>query len=158
MAARADVVTVSFDDSLSQDFLNRGVLLTTANTNTAGRIVNYTGVDVRFAAQAHTAPNAAFGVQLNPEANLRNNVSVSFYANAGASIVPGTTNFVSFFVVGTIPGQTAEWTVRFYDDSSTDFDTTTGLLATFTGTTDTQVVFTSDVGIPRFPSRRRSCF
>jgi hypothetical protein len=58
-----------------------------------------------------------------------------FYASLGGTYVLGTTDFVSFHVVGTMPGRTASWIVRFYN-SAPYVDLSQNVIATFTGTTD----------------------
>jgi PEP-CTERM motif len=155
LEAHADPVTITFDSLPSGTLCCSfpGVMLSTAFTNTAGQVVTSTGAVVRQTPQANTPSNALFGSQLNPLSNLRNNVEGTFFVNipGAPSPVRAATNFVSFYVVGTVPGQTNPWTVRFYDVTNTSYtDTTTGLLGEFSGTTDTQVIFSSDVGIRRF--------
>ncbi|HEY0407599.1 MAG TPA: PEP-CTERM sorting domain-containing protein [Pyrinomonadaceae bacterium] len=155
LEAHADPVTITFDSMPSGTLCCSlpGVLLSTAFTNTAGQVVSSTGAVVRQTPQANTPSNALFGSQLNPLANLRNNVEGTFFASipGAPSQVRAATDFVSFYVVGTVAGQTNPWTVRFYDATNSNYtDTTTGLLGEISGTTDMQVIFTSDVGIRRF--------
>ena len=155
LEAHADPVTITFDSLPSGTLccVFPGVRLLTASSNTDGRIIGTSGTVVRQTAQAHTPSNALFGLQLNPLANLRNNIEGNFFADSVGppSPVRAETNFVSFYVVGTVPGQTAPWTVRFYDATNPDgSDTTTGLIGEFSGTTDMQVVFSYDRGIRRF--------
>ena len=153
LSAQADPVVVTFDNLApgyisAQPYIGFQSIHTTANgqtTSTGSAVVQSTG-------QANTPPNALFGEQFNPLALRYNNVSGSFRSGLPGSPdnQAATTDFVSLYVVGTVPGQTEEWTVAFYDLGFNPNDLTVGLLGTVTGTTDGFVTFSSDKGIHAF--------
>jgi hypothetical protein len=153
--AQADPIVVNFDDVPSGSFPSppASVSFQTLFTNSTGRYVGSTGAVVQSSGQAGTPPNALFGRQLNPLAFAYNNVGGSFFVPTPG--VPfafslGISNFVSMQVVGTTAGQTEQWTVAFYNLDYNPTDWTRGLLATFSGTTDQLVSFSSDTGIHAF--------
>lgn len=167
MSAKADPVVITFDDlppGAGASYPELGIGFQTVFTNASGHVVSNGSAFVQSSGQANTPPNAAFGDQLNPLALLHNNVAGEFYlrisGNNPFSIGRATTDFVSFYVVGTLPGQTDYWTVAFYDLSFNPYDLTTGLIGTVTGTTDSFVSFSSDHNIHAFvlitsgPNRR----
>lgn len=146
---KADPVVINFDGfgvGSAPDLRNQyGVFFSTVHTQ-HGQVVNLTNAEVGGSAAANTAPLALFGAQLNPLALLNNNVSVAF-----SLPIPGapflysgaTTDFVSFYVVGTPPDQAGQWTVAFFDDTYQPFDLTTGLIGTVSGSADQFVTFSA---------------
>jgi hypothetical protein len=156
--AQADPVVVTFDDIPSGTFipfLPSGVFFQTLHTFPNGQLLGGSGAVVQSSGQAGTAPNALFGQQLNPLASLRNNVGGSFLLptpGAPFTLSRGISDFVSLQVVGTTAGQTEQWTVAFYglDYNPADTTLTQGLIATFSGTTDQLVSFSSNTGIHAF--------
>ncbi|HUQ31433.1 MAG TPA: PEP-CTERM sorting domain-containing protein [Pyrinomonadaceae bacterium] len=156
--AQADPVVVTFDDIPSGTFipfLPGGVFFQTLHTFPNGQLLGGSGAVVQSSGQAGTAPNALFGQQLNPLASLRNNVGGSFLLptpGAPFTLSRGISDFVSLQVIGTTAGQTEQWTVAFYglDYNPADTTLTQGLIATFSGTTDQLVSFSSETGIHAF--------
>jgi hypothetical protein len=154
--AQADPVVITFDDVPSGTFipaLPSGILFQSFHTRSNGEYIGGAGAVVQSSAQANSAPNALFGQQLNPLAMLNNNVGGVFLApTPGAPFTPGRglTDFVSLRVVGTMPGQAEQWTVAFYNIGFDPTDMTRGLVATFSGTTDQLVSFSSGTGIHAF--------
>ncbi|MGA9566537.1 MAG: PEP-CTERM sorting domain-containing protein [Candidatus Korobacteraceae bacterium] len=133
--AQAAQIIVNFDSppfpSLETGVYVDGVI-TRFDRNT---VVGYGPYNILPCACANTPPNAAFGYAYNPLAQVVSGVDGSFWVNVGSTFVLGTTDFVSFYVVGTIPGQTASWIVRFYSKDPYA-DLSQNVIATFTGTTD----------------------
>lgn len=155
--AKADPVTITFDDVPSGTrigFYPSGIFFFGIHTNASGRVVETSGGVIQSSDQANTAPNALFGIQLNPLAFLRNNIAGQFFLQRPGEPFPSlsnaTTNNVSLYVVGTVQGQTDEWTVAFYDDTFNPLDLSAGLIGSVSGTTDQFVSFRSDRGIRAF--------
>ncbi|MFN2596630.1 MAG: PEP-CTERM sorting domain-containing protein, partial [Pyrinomonadaceae bacterium] len=147
---RADPVVINFDAyaaGSAPDLRNQyGVFFSTAHTRN-GQIVNLTDAVIANSAAANTAPAALFGAQLNPLALRYNNVSVEFMLPIpGAPFLysRAATDFVSFYVVGSPPGDTGQWTVAFFDDTYQPFSLTAGLIGTVSGTGDQFVSFSTD--------------
>lgn len=157
LSAKASPVVITFDDVPSGTYANYtqfNIYFQTVSSRSNGQVAQVSSAIVQSNGQANTPPNAVFGEQLNPLALLHNNVGAQFYlpipGGGPFAITRGTTDFVSLYVVGTTPGQTNEWTVAFYDITYDPYSLTTGLIGTFSGSTDQFVSFTSDKGIHAF--------
>ena len=156
LSAKADPVVITFDNvtpGTHPNYIPSGIGFYTVFSNTSGQVITTSSAIVRSSGQANTPANAIFGQQLNPLAQLHNNVGGQFYQSHPDNpfaISRAATDFVSFHVIGTMPGQTDAWTVAFYDLSYNPYDLTTGLLGTFSGMTDQLVSFSSDRGIHAF--------
>jgi hypothetical protein len=155
--AKADTITITFDDvpsGTNPGFYPGGVLLYGIHTNASGAVVSTGGGVILSSPQANTAPNALFGSQLNPLALQRNNIAGEFFVQTPGlpfpSLSGALTNSVSLYVVGTVEGQTDEWTVAFYDETFNDTDLSVGLIGTVSGTTDQLVSFSASRGIRAF--------
>jgi hypothetical protein len=144
--AEAAPVLVDFDSPL----ISSGVSLNGGMTNAdRTRLIDLGGgFVIRACDCADTPPNAAFGRPV-PMAVIGG----TFY-NVDVGIPPAPTNFVSLRVVGTVPGQTAFWSVLFYDRDvfSPRFggDLDQGLIGSVNGTTDREVSFSYPTGIRSF--------
>ncbi|MDT4895478.1 MAG: hypothetical protein QOH25_555 [Acidobacteriota bacterium] len=157
LSAKADPVVITFDEVPSGTYANyipAGISFQTVYSNTNGQVVANSNAIVQSSNQAHTPANGIFGSPLNPLALLHNNVGGEFYqqipGGSPFAIRRATTDFVSFHVIGTVPGQTDEWTVAFYDLNYDPFDLTTGLIGTVSGLTDELVSFSYERGIHAF--------
>lgn len=152
--AKADPVTITFDNIPSGGNPNlspNGIIFYGIHTNASGAVVSTGGGVVLSSDQSNTAPNALFGSQLNPLAFLRNNIAGEFLVRTQANTFSSaTTDFVSLYVVGTVQGQTDEWTVAFYDETFNNNDLTVGLIGSVSGTTDQLVSFSANRGIHAF--------
>ncbi|HEY0376505.1 MAG TPA: PEP-CTERM sorting domain-containing protein [Pyrinomonadaceae bacterium] len=153
LSARADQVVVNFDN-LPAGFISYQSYIGFQSvwTDATGHTVSIGSAVVQSSGQADTAPNAVFAEQFNPLGFRYNNVNGLFGSQPSGSPSnrAATTDFVSLHVVGTMPGQTEQWTMAFYDLSFNPYDLTTGLLGTVTGTTDQLVTFSSNAGIYAF--------
>lgn len=144
------VVLINFDSPLPPGafYQAEGVRFDTVFI-TAGELVGaINGVIVLQSSPAAVSPpNGAFAAPTNPLFNGVNGIMATFvFTNSEGLVLPGTTQSVSFNVIGSTGGT---WTVLFFDQSFL-FDTHTGLIGTITGTTDQLVSFSSSAGIGRF--------
>ena len=151
--AKADsLVLINFDSPLPTNafYQAEGVAFDTVFVDPAGNFVGAINGVIQLlpSASAVSPPNAAFAAATNPLFNGFNAISASFeQANQGGNMLPATTHFVSFNVVGS----QGTWTALFFDDTNHRlFDSQQGLLGTVTGNADQVVVFSSAIGIGRF--------
>ena len=142
----APIIFINFDDvppgvDVNARYYNsHGVMLLTF----AGTPTNITGTAGRVFTAGAPRPNApGTNVYIRSESNFFPNVGGSFVFMPGegvGSIGQPLSSFVSFDVIGTQGGQTAQWTAAVYDENL-------ALLDSITGTTNRQVVFS--FAVPR---------
>jgi hypothetical protein len=146
------LVLIDFDSPLPTGafYQSQAVAFDTVFVDPSGNLVGaINGVILLLpSAAAVSPPNAAFAATTNPQFNGVNAISASFeLPNQGGNMLPATTHFVSFNVVGS----QGTWTALFFDDTNHRlFDSQQGLLGTITGNADQVVVFSSTIGIGRF--------
>jgi PEP-CTERM motif len=149
---KADPVVIDFDSPLPPNafYQAQGVVFHTVVADPAGQLNGaINNVIVLMASPAAVSPpNGAFATPVNPSLNGVNGIMANFVFTTDENVVvPSTTQSISFNVIGS----QGTWTVLFFDITSDNhLDSTTGLLATFTGNTDQVVSFSHAAGIHRF--------
>lgn len=149
---KADPVVIDFDSPLPPNafYQAQGVVFHTVVADSTGQLNGaINNVIVLMASPAAVSPpNGAFATPVNPSLNGVNGILANFVFTTGENVVvPSTTPSISFNVIGS----QGTWTVLFFDITSDNhLDSTTGLLATFTGNTDQVVSFSHAAGIHRF--------
>lgn len=147
-AVRADglyLVTIDFDDrDAGRAFLTQPRFSSiSGNSRFGGSLGQTDQFRVAPITQATTAPNAAFGIGplfVDPSFNslLINFGGGSTCPTCPPPACPRCTDFISLDVVGTQPGQTADWEVRLLSSNGS-------LIYSTTGTTDRRVIFSSSM-------------
>ena len=146
------IVLITFDDpppAPLQTYRSQGVELSTIFLDSSHHVDGAVNdITLRTTAAAVSPPQGAFPVSTNPQFNGINGLNANFvFTTSENVVVPGTTNSVSFNVIGS----QGTWTVLFFDSSNQSFvDLTTGLISTITGDSDRLVTFSTTAGISRF--------
>jgi hypothetical protein len=154
--ARADaayLVTITFDDMpAGRAFISQPRIHSIqGNSRFSGTFLERGEFRVAPTAQATTAPNAAFGVGPIVSDPSFNGLKIEFSSQRTCAFCPlqdcpTCTDFISLDVVGTQPGQTAEWDLVFYNTNG-------NVIHRAFGTTDQFVTFTStfrNIAVIRF--------
>ena len=149
---KADPVVINFDSPLppSAFYQAEGVVFHTVIASPTGELNGAINNLIVLAPSpaAVSPPNGAFAAPTNPQLNGVNGIMANFVFTTDENVVvPSTTSFVSFNVIGS----QGTWTVLFFDITSDNhLDSTTGLLGTITGDSDQVVTFSHASGIHRF--------
>jgi PEP-CTERM motif len=146
------IVLINFDDpppAPLQTYRSLGVELSTILLGPAGEVAGaINDIALLTSAAAVSPPQGAFPVAVNPLFNGINGLNANFvFTTSEGVVVPGGTNFISFNVIGS----QGTWTILVFDDTNQSFvDLTTGLVSTFTGSTDQLFTIESPVPLSRF--------
>jgi len=152
-SVKADpLVLLTFDEATrpADLYQSQGVYLTTIFISNSDGSVDgaINDIALRTSPSAVSPPQGAFAVNTNPQFAGVNGISAEFkFTTSEGLVIPGSTNFVQFNVIGT----QGTWTVLFFDTTNQIYaDLQTGLIGTITGTSDQVVVFSSANPIGRF--------
>ncbi|HKR21897.1 MAG TPA: PEP-CTERM sorting domain-containing protein [Pyrinomonadaceae bacterium] len=149
-SVNADPVVLTFDEPTrpSDLYQSQGVVLMTIlirNGSVDGAIND---IVLRTSPAAVSPPQGLFPVNVNPQFAGVNGIDGRFvFTTSENVVVQGSTTSVQFNVIGS----QGTWTVLFFDTTNPNqADIQTGLIGTFTGSTDQVINFSSANGIGRF--------